>query len=209
MVDWAGTGWAVVSILAIVFATAIVCAVLALFWWLWFRNKKFSQFKCVIWRRDGFGNIQESYDTAGIFVQAKTQNKRFYMRKNRVGLTPDKVPYVPTGKGEKTVYLLQFGLKNFAFIKPNIAGEENLSLTVGEEDVNWAVNAYEAQKKRFNFDKLMQFLPFISLAIVSVFILILFIYLFKKFDVIAAAATSLKETAQIQAAGGGGGAIVP
>ena len=56
------------------------------------------------------------------------------------------------------------------------------TLQVGEEDLNWAINAYAKAKQTFQQSTLMQYLPYISLALVSVVILILFIYLFKQFD---------------------------
>lgn len=144
------------------------------------QKRKYSEFKCIVWERGLNGGIIESIDQAGIFVDSKTKNKRFFMKKARVGLNPDEIPFVQSGK-EKIVYLLRVGLKNFYFIKPNVSAS-NVGFSVGEEDVNWSVNAYEAQKKRFSNSLLMQILPFAGLIFVCIIILILFIYLFKKFD---------------------------
>ena len=88
--------------------------------WIFFRWKKYSQFTCVVWGRDGFGQLSETSDTAGIFVDRKTKNKRFFLRWGNVGLDPNNVPYVKRGK-KKIVYLLKKGLKNYCFINPIIS----------------------------------------------------------------------------------------
>jgi len=168
--------------------------------------KKYKQFDCRIWEKDGFGQWRETTDGAGIFVDKKTQNKRFFLRKNNVGLEPDNVPYIPAG-GRKVVYLLCTGLKNFRFIKINV-GNPNITLDVGEEDVNWAINAYERQKKIFNRDLFMQYLPFAILAFVCVIILIIFIYFFKNFDVLKDVAVALKEAAKEMARAKAGTVII-
>jgi len=168
--------------------------------------KKWSQFNCVVWGIDAFGQVVQKTDKAGIFVDRKTQNKRFYMRKAKVGLDCNNVPYIPAGKG-KTVYLLQTGLKNFRFIKPDIAGDL-LRFDVGEEDVNWAVNAYQGQKKIFSQSMLMQYMPFIALAFVSIIILIMFIYFFKQFPVLKETAQALSEAAKAYSQSQGGTVVL-
>lgn len=163
--------------------------------WFWGRYlARYKQFRVIIWERDGFGQLKESKDDAGIFVDNKTKNKRLYLKKNKVGLNPDRIPYLQCGK-IKTVYLLKTGLKNFHYINVNVK-EPVVTLTVGEEDVNWAVNAYERQKKLFQSGLLMQLMPFIMMAFVTIIILILFVYLFKNLSVFGDAAVALKEAAQ-------------
>ena len=168
--------------------------------------QKWSQFKCVIWGKDGFGQIVEKTDRAGIFVDGKTQNKRFFIRKANVGLECNNIPYVQSGS-QKIVYLLQTGLKNFRFIKPKIS-DDLMTFEVGEEDVNWAINAYEKQKRLFNQNILLQYMPFILLAFVSIIILIMFIYFFKEFPTLFKVAEALKEAAVAFAQSQGGTVIL-
>jgi hypothetical protein len=174
--------------------------------YLYMQNKRYSEFFCVIWSNDAFGNSLQEYDQAGIFVDRKTNCKRFFMKKNNIGLTPDKIPVVITTKGRKYVYLVKTGHKNFTFIKPVIKfnmGDprnlDNVHLQIGEEDVNWAINAYERQKKVFGQDSWLQYLPFISLIVVSFMIMLIFIYFFKKLDVIASIGASLDNAASTMA----------
>lgn len=168
--------------------------------------QKWSQFKCIIWGKDGFGQIVEKTDRAGIFVDGKTQNKRFFIRKANVGLECNNIPYVQSGK-QKIVYLLQTGLKNFRFIKPKIS-DDLMTFEVGEEDVNWAINAYEKQKRLFNQNILLQYMPFILLAFVSIIILIMFIYFFKQFPTLLKVAQALQEAAVAFAQSQGGTVIL-
>lgn len=152
--------------------------------------KRYNQYKVVIWGIDGFGQPYQKTDKAGIFVDNKTKNKRFFIKKAKVGLNADSVPFIQEGK-LRVVYLHQIGLKNFRFIKPRI--EKNVSFEVGEEDVNWAVNTYERGKKVFSQDRLLQFMPYIILAFVSIIVLIIFIYLFRKLDAMVEFAEAAKE----------------
>lgn len=147
---------------------------------LYTRRMRYRQFSCVIWERDGFGQLQETTDLAGIFVDNKTKNKRLYLKKNNVGLNPDNIPYIQSGN-KKIIYFYKSGLKNFHFININIA-KPKITITTSEEDVNWGINAYDRAKKLFNQSLLMQLMPYIALFFVSMIILTLFIFLFKQFD---------------------------
>lgn len=157
--------------------------------YFYFKWKKYSEYDCTIWDE---GKITETKDTAGVFVDQKTRNKRLFLRKANVGLDPDNVPYKIGKNGKKIVYLLKSGLKNFKYIDIKV-NEPTLEINVGEEDVNWAVNAYERQKKMFNQSLLMQLMPFIALAFTAIIILIIFIYFFKDFEVLKDVAINLKE----------------
>lgn len=176
-------------------AVLLVVSVLIVATFFVIKRFKFGQFKVVKWTTDAYGNTRETYDSAGIFVDAKTHNKRFFLLKAKVGLDPDNVPYVMGKGGKPVVYLLQTGLKNFRFIKPRIV-DGAYSFAVGEEDVNWAINAYERAKKTFNQSKLLQYMPFIIIGFVTVIILVIFIYFFRNFDVLKDVAVELNEAAR-------------
>lgn len=178
--------------IAMFLSLLVVASLIALAIWAYNRWKKYQQFVCIIWELDGFGQLAETKDKAGIFVDSKTKNKRFFLKKANVGLEPDNVPYISRGK-LKTVYLLRTGLKNFRFIKPRLV-QSLMTFVVGEEDVNWAVNAYDRQKKLFMESKFMQLLPFITLAFISIIILIIFIYFFKDFDKLVLMSQNFKDS---------------
>lgn len=190
-VDGVGNAAANIGIIAVVIVFFIVLAGLMIF--LMSQYKKWSQFTCVIWGKDGFGQVIESTDKAGIFVDRKTKNKRFFLRKGKVGLECNNVPYIQKGR-TKVVYLLRTGLKNFTFIKPSI-DDSMMRFDVGEEDVNWAINAYEKQKRLFNQNVLMQYMPFIMIGFVTIVIMIIFIYFFKQFPVLKATAEAFRDAA--------------
>lgn len=177
--------------------------------WLFFKKNLYTQFTCIVWERDGFGQMNMLFDQAGIFVDKKTNNKRFFMKKANVGLEPDNVPYIPGPGGKKFVFLTRHGLKNFRFIKPNVDPKGLVSFKVGEEDVNWAINSYEKAKKIFQQNGLLAYMPFIALAFVSLVILILFIYLFRNFDSLVAAAEALKAAAEALQAAKAGTTVLP
>lgn len=203
-----GIGNSALNIIIIIICLIVVGGLLAVVIYYYRYKKRFSAFDVRIWQRDGTGYIHEKRDGGGIFVDKKTGNKLLFLQKNNVGLNPDNIPYLPGMKDTKIVYLWQYGLKNFKFIKPNIT-ETGVELSVGEEDVNWGINTYERSKKMFNTGMLMQLLPYILFAITVVVIMILFIYLFKKFDVIKDAAQALNEASKTLAMAKSGTMVLP
>ena len=198
MVDWANAGTIATNIAIMIISVTVIGGLIIFGVWAGLKWKRYQQFKCVIWEKDGFGQLTETYDKAGIFVDSKTKNKRLFLKKNKVGLDPDTIPFVQTSKGKRIIYLLKTGLKNFHYITLNIKAP-NISLSVGEEDVNWALNAYERGKKMFTQGILMQLMPYIALAFVSIIILIIFIYFFKDFAVLADVAKALQAAAEAYA----------
>lgn len=203
----AGMGSGALNFLVMIILIIIVGAIIAAFFILLNRSQRYKEFKVVIWHWDGFGQFSEKYDKAGIFVDKRTKNKRLFLQKNNVGLTPDNIPYLPSGK-TKVVYLLQVGLKNFRFIKPNIS-KKGLDFTVGEEDVNWGLNAYERGKKLFSQTMLGQILPYAALFFVGIIILVLFIYLFKNMGVLKDVALAFKDAAKQYALAQSGTTLIP
>lgn len=189
-----GTASGILNGVVIIVALLAVLGVIALAGWLYYKKVYlYKQFKCVIFYRNGFGQLDQKVDDAGIFVDSRTKNKRLFLKKANVGLSADKIPYIRSSKSS-TIYLLQTGLKNFQFINIDIQ-EPKIAMTVGEEDVNWAINAYDRQKKLFQTNKWMELLPFIAIAFVSIIILVIFIYFFKNFDVLKDVAIALKDVA--------------
>lgn len=163
--------------------------------WVYKKHIQYNEYICRIWRKVGSGQYLETFDKAGVFVDPKTKNKRLFLKKNNVGLDPDQIPFIPGKKGAKIIYLLQTGLKNFHYIDVNIDNPA-ITLSVGEEDINWALNAYERQKKTFFQNKLMQLLPYIMFAVSVIAILALVIFVLNKFSVLSDVATSLDSAAR-------------
>lgn len=180
--------------IVVMLVSVVVIGALAYVVYKWNKRRtRFNQFRVIIWGKDGFGQITETHDKAGIFTHDTTKNKRLYLQRNNVGLSPDSVPYVQSGNVKK-IYLLQTGLKNFRFIKPKFE-KENFRFDVGEDDVNWALDAYEQSKKVFAQSTLLQYMPYIMLVVAAFSMVIIFYFLFKRFDVINDVALNLKEAA--------------
>lgn len=195
-------GFGTIFIVLLILITFIGLAVWGFLYW-----KKFQDYKVTVWERDAFGNIRQYQDNAGVFVDKKTNNKRLFLQRTNVGLQPDNIPYVINSNGKREVYLIKRGLKNFQFIKPTI-NAEGFEFKVNEEDINWGVNAYERAKKMFQSNSLMQYLPFILLAFVSIIILVIFIYFFKDFAVLKDVAIALQNSAEALRVANGGGVIL-
>jgi len=157
------------------------------------RMHLFSYNYKVLWI-DSKNPVRGGSDKAGIFVDQRTGYKRLYLKKANVGLDPDNVPWKLIG-GSKYIFLLRDGLKNFRYLDLKFTPNPGYEIQVGEEDLNWAIAAYDRSKNMFAKDMLMQILPYIGLALVSVVIIIIFVQFFKRFDVLEGLGVSLKEAA--------------
>lgn len=206
MVDVAGISSTILNIAIIIVSIMLGLGLAGATFWGWLRWKRFKEYKVVVWERDAFGQATETYDKAGVFVDPKTNYKRLFLKKAKVGLNADSIPFIPTKNG-KIVYLYKTGLKNYRFIRPVL--KELARIEVGEEDVNWSLNAYERAKKAFTEAKLLQYLPYISLAFVSIIILVIFIYLFKELGSMKELASILRDMSANVAQAKSGTTILP
>lgn len=173
-----------------------------------YRDYKRYDILCFIIERASGGIPIIDKDIGGVFVDGKTNNKRFFLKTNGVGLDPDNIPYIMNSKGQKVVYLLRFGLKNFKYINIKLPSEDTYLIQVGEEDVNWAVNAYEKYKKVFGTSLLDKLLPYIGIAIVGMITLGIIYVLVQKFEILQGTATALEHAAQAIAQASSGTAII-
>jgi len=155
--------------------------------------KRFEQFDCLIYSRDGFGQLTRRWDKAGIFVDPKTLNKRFFMKKNNVGLSPDNVPVIPGGK-KPLVILVQTSLKTFKYVYFDVK-DDVFTFTVGEEHVNWGINAYERQKKLYEGNWWKEYGPYVMFGIAVIGVVIIFMVFFQHLDSLENFAASLDHAA--------------
>jgi hypothetical protein len=184
----------------------LIGAVLFMLIRMYLQWKKYN-YLCLILEKDGFGSPQLTKDSGGIFVDNATRNKRFFLRANNVGLSPDNIPYLPYGN-KRMVFLKRIGLKNFIFISFAEFFNDGGSITVGEEDVNWAINSYERAKKVYGTTLLQQLLPYIGIALMGVFILGMLVIVFQKIGVLQDVAIAFRDTAKILAEAKSGTTIV-
>lgn len=188
----ASSGLNLVFILVtIVFVGALIGAT------VWFIGKqlRFKEYDCYIWQHDGFGHLRQRFDKAGIYTDKKTDHKLLFLKKSNVGLKADNIPYVPTGKG-KAVFLLQTGLKNFKFIKPELK-EDHVKLSIGEEDINWALHEFKKDKVAFDQKGILQILQLMLPIFALIVVMIVAIQLIKKFDVLVYISDRIVEAAAI------------
>jgi len=179
----------------IIMLSVVIIGVIAFVGYLKYKDYKRYTDVCIILEKAG-DNVVMDKDLGGVFIDNKTNNKRFFLKKHQVGLDPDNIPWVPGSKGQRYVYLLRVGLKNFRYLNMRIPADGKFIITVGEEDVNWALNAYEKYKKIFGSTLLQQLLPYIGIALMGVFILAMFVLLFNKIGILTEVAKAFEEAAK-------------
>lgn len=180
-INLSGAGEGIMNF-ALLMAGILILVVFIVGIFLWMRQKKkYAEYKIIIKQLDNNGNVIETWDDGGVFVDKVTQHKRLWLKKGKVGLNCNNVPYTiaitPKRKVLKMVYLLRTGEKNYKFIHEKI-DTDTIQYTVGEEDVNWAVTEYEKVKQmtgKNNFlEKYAPYIMFI-VSILLFFILVIFI----------------------------------
>lgn len=188
---------------SVVFVGAIIIFIVYMY-----MNYKRYDTVCIIIERAAGGIPLLSRDMGGIYVEKRTNNKRFFLKASNAGLDPDNIPYIMNTKGQKIVYLLKTGLKNFRYLDLNVFEDYNFKITVGEEDVNWALNAYERHKKVFGSTLLEKLLPYIGIAMMGVFILGMIVVVLKEMGVLKEVAIAFADAARAFSAAKSGTTII-
>lgn len=180
----------------ILYGLIVILAVgmLAFLTWHLLHKNKYSEFYCRILEEDSSGNVHESYDRAGIFLDKSTGFRLFFLEKAKKGLNPNKVPYISAKvkKGLifkkmvliKIVTLRKIGVSNYVFVHPKLSAE-GIQFTQGEEDMNWGAQELEKIRRTFGKESLWSKLaPYIMFIITIVVVMIILISLFNKFTLL-------------------------
>jgi len=176
----------------------IIFGIIGFLLYMFYQQDKRYDTNVDVFEMDGLGRPKLTYDFGGIFIDKKTNAKRFWLKKGKVGLNCDNVPSIPLDKGKrkKTVYLLRIGEKNYRFINIKLPDRSDIHIDVGEEDVNWALNSYEREKKRYATSFWEKVAPYAVMALTVVFVIIVFALFIQKFDVLADVAKALSAAAE-------------
>jgi len=170
-----------------------------IFWYM--KKKKYGQYIIRILDKDSNGKSYEWGDRGGVFLNKATGFKLLFLEKAKVGLNPNKIPYISRvdakGKVIKIVTVRRIGVNNYVFVDIDI-GEE-VEYTVGEEDLN---NAHQEMTKiRRSYSKenwLSKLAPYLMFIITIIIVMIILISLFNKFTVMETIAKNLAITAETQ-----------
>src|SRR3990167_8082458 len=166
------------------FIVAVAIGVLFYLIAVWWNRKKRYNWAVNVYEigKDGRPRVRE-YDRGAIIMDKKKQNRVFSLKKLKVGLSPDKIPFEDGPKGVKIVNVLQLGLKQFRYLdRPvlQLNSPITMSYGVGDEDVAWAINTIDHAKmyeKKSTLDKLI---PFLGMAFVFVTVVVALYFLFVK-----------------------------
>ncbi len=147
---------------------------------------KYSKFICYIFENDEHGNIFCKKDSAGTFKTAKF-GYGFYLRKSKVRMDPADVPFInlPSKLSIKKLCFIKKQGENYTFLHGKLT-ENNISFEVTEQDLNWGIDALKEGDKLISGVPIWpQIVAFMIIAIPTLFILVLFVFLFQKIETIA------------------------
>ena len=197
-IDFGNVGSGVMNFVWVLFLIlgTIVMAVVGYWAFNKFRNKNKFDYQVHIYYQEKDSRMPIfKMDKGGVFMNNKTGLKRFYLFNENIGLNPDNVPFMFNKKGGRIVTLWQSGLKSFRYA--NVSINSPLAITVGDEDVNWAISTFTEWKHRFQFKSFLeQYGHMILWAVTVLGTMFIFWFVTQKFDVLQGAATALNNAAE-------------
>jgi len=190
-------------------------------------NKQFNSYAVTIKELED-GNLIGSVEKAGIYKDPLNRSVTFKLKSSKINMNPNNLTYIPMENGGKLVFLGNAGVRNKVYlqpkllntmkamftrkpvileesetdlgiIKPNLVGMKNLSLTVTEEDLEWAKREFVRHTKTFSGMSWADIMPYLLWALVVIGTIILFGLLLQKFEVLEKIANTMLEIAKANA----------
>lgn len=199
MVDFFGVLSSASDAALMIVLIVMTCSILGVMAWLIIQAKRYNIF-VTIYEHDAFKNLVGKQTKGGVFVDRKTNTKRFWIKKLKsFSLDPEKVRLVPEKRGRKMfykAYLYKFSDTDIRPVEWNISPNPGMTATITEEDANWLNSALIKWEATIFSNKLLQYLPLAIMIFSLILVFIIAIMLIKKFDVILPASENLKMAAE-------------
>lgn len=183
----------VFMLIIMVLAVAGVCG-----WFIWSRFRKwkrYRQYNCLLFYRDSGGAIHSRTDWAGVFVDKGINSKRLWLKDLNTTLKCDKVQSYDFF-GMKLVLLFMKSDKCINFINPT-SMSDGMGFKLSEDDLSWALEEMQKQRKRWAWNPLKEWMPYIIMVFITIMIVVVLSALIKKFDVLKDVAIALDHAATI------------
>lgn len=176
----------------------VALAVVSFFAWRWYEKKSLYNLKIHIYYQEkGTRAPRFKEDRGGVFTNKRTNIKRLYLYKARVGLNPDTIPTIFSDGGKKIITLWQTSIKGYRYVTPAVYDNPGLAFHVGEEDVNWALVTFNEWVNRFKVSSFIERYGHMILWAVTIMgTLFLVFFVMQKFDVLSSVATNLNAAAE-------------
>lgn len=190
---------AVLNTVLVLAAVLLAIGIIGYIVWYQMREKKYKQYVVRVLDKDSNGKAYEWPDKAGVFLDKSTGYRLLFLRKAKVGMNPNKIPYISRldnkGRIIKIVTVRRIGVNNYVFVDINIG--EATKFTVGEEDLNNAHQEMTKIRRSYNKDNwLSKLAPYIMFIITILIVMIILISLFNKMGVIDDASKNLLAVAE-------------
>jgi len=171
-----------------------VLAVISLGLYFFVHFKKYRDKVVILKRIDDEGRVTRRFDFGGVF-RTKSGGVEYRLLRSKAVLDVSNYKYIPNDVKGRTVFVYQHEENNYTFAFPKLVNQD-IEITVGQEDVTGAIRDFEKFSNAFNKQSVfMQILPMVGLIVFAFTVIVVLAMLFQKFDVLSSLADSLKETA--------------
>lgn len=190
----AQAGYGIFGLMLFLIGGVIFLAIIFVIYKIYKWNAQFTDTVLVL-KKDNLGNIVGEWDRGGACFDVQSKHRLWFLKSGIGGLDPDKKPFISTKKGVFVIVFKQ-GLKALHYVTPIVNEKGDMELKVSDQEISWAINAYERSKKILFWDRLKEFLPYIAAFMFMVIACALLVFLINKLDLKAVVA-QLESTARI------------
>jgi len=158
---------------------------------------RYSQFNVTIFYKDSNNQWMQKKDKGGVFINNKTKSRLLHLKNAKTVMNPDYIPFL-IEKGKKVIYLKEVGIRNYVYLKHSFK-ENDVNITVGEEDVNAAIQDFEVATRvlKANWE---QYIPLIAtIFAMAILLIVMIVYANKWQEVMMAGQGAAVENAKAMA----------
>jgi hypothetical protein len=161
------------------------------------KSRNIYEYLAEVYERDNLGNLKHEEDLFGIRIDKHANMEMGFLKnlKLKVGLKDFSYQnIIRNGKPAKRVSLLRVSDDTLIFLRPSITYNPhgNITFQATREDVDWAINTYEAYLKMFKSkDRFKEVMSLVLIGIAVTVVLVVLVLLLRQIPEITKALSSV------------------
>lgn len=161
------------------------------------KSRATYEYLAEIYERDNLGNLKHDEDLFGIKIDPKANMEMGFLKRSKLKVGLKDFSYqniIRNGKPAKRVSLLRVSDDTLIFLRPSITYNPhgNINFQATREDVDWAINTYEAWLKALKSkDRFKEIMSFVIIGIAVTIVLVVMVLLLRQIPEITKALSSV------------------
>jgi hypothetical protein len=161
------------------------------------KNRQAFDYYAEIYERDNLGNLKYDEDMFGVMIDHKANMEMGFLKRSNLKVGLKDFSYqniIRNGKPARRVSLLRVSDDTLIFLRPSITYNPhgNITYQATREDVDWAINTYEAYLKMFKSkDRFKEVMSLVLIGIAVTVVLVVLVLLLRQIPEITKALSSV------------------